>query len=144
MKHKSLITLIVLIMSAIPAMAAKAPAVGVHLVQATSPTDTVYFRGPVTVQYQLTITNPTNAPITLTRMNLQSMGPGAYTLRTGNANVKTVIPANGSTTLQLSAWARARGGFLRSSEPVNIHGILWFRGPTGNFVKQFVDYVPQM
>jgi hypothetical protein len=144
MKHKSLITLLALIMGAIPAMAATAPAVGVHLVQTTTPADTVFFRGPVTVEYQLTITNPTNAPITLTRLNLQSMGSGAYTLRTGDAPVKTIIPANGSTTLKLSAWARARGGFMRSTQPVDIHGVLWFQGPTGNFVKQFIEYLPQM
>ena len=144
MKRISLMTPILLLAIALPMMAANAPAVEARLVQVTQPSDTVYFRGPVTVAYQLTITNPTNQPITLTRVNLSSEGPGAYTLRTGDAPVKTVVPANGNTTLNLSAWATARGGFMRGSEPVNMRVQLWFDSPSGKFVKLFVQYLPQM
>jgi hypothetical protein len=132
-------------MVAVSSMAASTPAVQAHLVQTSMPSDMVFFRGPISIQYQLTITNPSNQPLTLTRLNLSTMGPGGYRLHTGDAIVKTVVPANGSTTLNLSAWGRARGGFIASTEPVEMHGQLWLKPPTGKtFVKQFLQYIPQM
>jgi hypothetical protein len=132
-------------MIAVSSMAATAPAVQVHLVQTSLPSNMVFFRGPVSVQYQLTITNPTSQPLTLSRLNLSTMGPGGYRLHTGDAIVKAVIPANGSSTLNLSAWASARGGFMASTEPVELHGQVWLKPAKGKtFVKQFLQYIPQM
>jgi hypothetical protein len=132
-------------MIAASALAASTPAVQARLVQTTMPSDMIFFRGPINVQYQLTITNPGSQPLTLSRLNLSTTGPGGYRLHTGDAVVKTVIPANGSVTLNLSAWANARGGFIGSSEPVEMHGQLWLAPPKGKtFVQQFFQYIPQM
>jgi hypothetical protein len=144
MKHRIFATVAIL-MVAVSSMAESTPAVQAHLVQTTLPSDMIFFRGPISIQYQLTITNPSSQPLTLSRLNLSTVGPGGYRLRTGDAIVKTVVPANGSTTLNLSAWASARGGFVRSSEPVEIHGQLWLAPANGKtFVKQFFQYIPQM
>ena len=105
----------------------------------------IVFRGPISIQYQLTITNPTSQPLTLSRLNLSTVGPGGYSLRTGDAVVKTVVPPNGSTSVNLSAWGYARGGYTRSTEPVQVHGQLWLAPAKGKtFVKQFFQYIPQM
>ena len=144
MKHRIFITFAIF-MVAVSSMAASTPAVQAHLVQTSLPSDMVFFRGPVSVQYQLTITNPSSQPLTLSRLNLSTIGPGGYRLHTGDAIVKAVVPANGSTTLNLSAWANARGGFMRASEPVEVHGQLWLAPAKGKtFVKQFIQYIPQM
>ena len=144
MKRRILLTLAILTV-AVSSMAASTPAVQAHLVQTTQPSDMIVFRGPISIQYQLTITNPTSQPLTLSRLNLSTEGAGGYRLRTGDAIVKTVVPANGSTTLNLSAWATARGGYVRSTEPVEVHGQLWLAPPKGRtFVKQFFEYIPQM
>jgi hypothetical protein len=134
-----------MLMIAASAMAAGTPAVQAHLVQTTIPSDMIFFRGPINVQYQLTITNPTSQPLTLSRLNLSTQGPGGYRLHSGDAIVKAVVPANGSTTLSLSAWAYARGGYIGSTEPVEMHGQLWLAPPKGKtFVTQFFQYIPQM
>jgi hypothetical protein len=144
MKHRISITFAIF-MIAVSSMAASTPAVQAHLTQTTQPSDMIFFRGPISIQYQLTITNPTNQPLTLSRLNLSTIGPGGYRLRTGDAIVKTVVPANGSTALNLSTWAYARGGFVRSTEPVEVRGQLWLAPAKGKtFVKQFIQYIPQM
>ena len=142
---KRILMTFAILMVAISAMAASTPAVQAHLVQTTLPSDMVFFRGPINVQYQLTITNPTSQPLTLSRLSLSTQGPGGYRLHTGDAVVKTVVPANGTATINLSAWATARGGFIRSTEPVEMHGQLWLAPPNGKtFVTQFLQYIPQM
>ena len=144
MKRTVFLTFAILLV-AVSSMAASTPAIQAHLVQTTQPNDMVYFRGPISIEYQLTITNPTSQPLTLSRLNLSTAGAGSYQLRTGDAIVKTVVPANGSATLNLAAWGYARGGFVRSSEPVEMHGQLWLAPPNGKtFVKQFFQYIPQM
>jgi len=44
----------------------------------------------------------------LSRINLSTAGPGGYRLHTGDAIVKTVVPANGSTTLNFGVGECAR------------------------------------
>jgi len=118
--------------------AADSPKLDIQLRQASMP-DMFLFRGPINLQYQLTISNPTNEPVTLRRIDLSSIGPGAYTLHTGTPITRT-IPAGGTTTIALSAWGRASGGYLRSEEPVTIRGVGYFdsRGRK-SFIKQFTE-----
>jgi len=59
MKRTIFLTFAIL-MVAVSSMAASTPAVEAHLVQTTLPSDMVFFRGPISIQYQLTITNPTS------------------------------------------------------------------------------------
>lgn len=118
-------------------------AVAVHLAQAGTPAETYYFRGPIPIEFQLTVTNPTNQPMTLRKLNLSTTGPGAYSLRTGDSTLNYTIPPNATTTIALSAWGRSAGGFLRGGEPVNIRGIAYFDSPSGGFARQFMEYLPQ-
>jgi hypothetical protein len=102
-----------------------------------------YFRGTIPVQYVLQISNPTNQAYTLRRINLQSAGPGAYSLRTGNSPITFTVPPNATVSVPLTAWAYSRGGFLTSTEPVDIRGLAYFDGPGGSFLRQFTTHLPQ-
>jgi len=119
------------------------PKLELDLRQAGTMGDTFYFRGPVNVMYQLHITNPTASTYTLRRLDLRSEGPGAYSIRTGDAPIVQTIPPNGTTTVTLSAWANARGGRMTSTEPVTIRGIAHFDGPGGPFTKIFTETLSQ-
>jgi hypothetical protein len=123
---------------------AEAPKLDIQLRQASMPGDVFYFRGPVNLQYQLAITNPSNEPVTLRRIDLSTLGPGAYSLRTGATPITRTIPPNGTVAINLSAWGRSSGGFLRSEEPVTIHGIAYFDSPGHkSFIKQFTgNFMP--
>ncbi|HXH39617.1 MAG TPA: hypothetical protein VNN08_13380 [Thermoanaerobaculia bacterium] len=117
-----------------------APKIDIRLAQTSMPVDTFYFRGPVSLQYQLTIANPTSQQVTLRRLDLSTVGPGAYSLRTGATPITRTIRPNGTTTITLSTWGRASGGDLRSEEPVTVRGIAYFDTPNGRgFVRQFIE-----
>ncbi|HVR38456.1 MAG TPA: hypothetical protein VMU84_05120, partial [Thermoanaerobaculia bacterium] len=98
---------------------------------------------PINVQYRLTINNPTNDEVKLRRLELQTIGPGAYSLRTGASPITATIPANSSITIPLSAWGRAPGGFFRSNEPVTLRGVAYFDSRNGAFLRQFNEVLSQ-
>jgi hypothetical protein len=120
------------------------PEVAIHLTQTNTPNDIFYFAGPVAIQYQVAITNPTNQPLTLQRLDLQTLGPGAYSLRTAPTPMNVNVPPNGTSVFNISVWGRAHGGYLRSTEPVTIRGTAYFKGPTGSFVRIFSENLSQM
>ena len=125
-------------------MAADAPAVDAQLAQLRSTPDMFTFRGPVNVQYQLTVKNPlVDQSITLRRVSLRTQGPGAYSLRADDPINITINP-DSSATINLSAWARSSGGFMRSQAPVDMRMQLWFDRQNGkSFVKQVAAHLPQ-
>ena len=130
---------------AFTAVAADTPAVEANIVQLNPAPEMFTFRGPVTVEYQLMIKNPLpDRTITLTRIGLRTQGrDGAYSLRADDP-ITFTINADSSATLTLSASGRSNGGFMQSSEPVNLLVQLSFDQQDGkSFSKQFVQYLPQ-
>ena len=82
MKPKVITALFVLLFATTSVIAADAPAVEAQLSQLNPAMDMFTFRGPVSVQYQLTIKNPlVDQSITLRRVTLRTQGRGAYSLR---------------------------------------------------------------
>lgn len=144
MKPKVLAALFVLLFATTSLMAAAAPAVEAQLTQLNPAMDMFAFRGPVSVQYQLTIKNPlVDQSITLRRVTLRTQGRGAYSLR-ANDPINLVINPESSVTINLSAWGRSSGGFMSSQEPVDMTVQLWFDRQNGKaFVKQFFQVLPQ-
>jgi hypothetical protein len=124
--------------------AADVPAVEAQLSQLNPGPDLFTFRGPVNVQYQLTIKNPlVDQTITLRRITLRTQGTGAYSLRADDP-INMVINPESSVTVNLSAWGRSSGGFMSSQEPVDMTVQLWFDRQNGKaFVKQFFRVLPQ-
>jgi hypothetical protein len=143
MKTKVIATFFVFLV-ATSIMAANTPAVEAQLVQINTSPDMFAFRGPVNLQYQLTITNPlVDQTITLRRITLRTQGPAAYSLRADDPINVTVYPQS-SVTINLSAWGRSGGGFMKNQVPVNMTVQLWFDRQNGkSFVKQFVQYLTQ-
>ena len=120
------------------------PNVTVHLAQTNSANDIFYFAGPVAIQYQVSVANPTNQQLTLERLDLRTIGPGAYSLRTAPTPMNLTVPPNGTSVFNISVWGRAHGGYLRATEPVTIQGTAYFRGPSGSFVRIFTENLSQM
>ena len=95
------------------------PDVQLALVQQGLSPDIYYFSGPISLQYQLLVTNPTNQPITLKRLDLQTEGQGAYYVRT-SGTMNLLIPPNSTTTRDIYVWGSSRGGYLTAGEPVTM------------------------
>jgi len=120
-----------------------APGVTVHLAQVPMPQDIFYFSGPVNIQYQLAVTNPTSDPVTLSRLDLQTVGPGAYSLRTAATPMNLKVPPNTTAKFLISVWGRARGGYLSASEPVTIRGTAYFQDEATrkSFIRLFNENI---
>ena len=122
----------------------KGPNVAVQLAQVGGGSDVFYFRGPISVQYQVAITNPTSEPLTLTRLDLNTMGSGAYSLRANGTPMNLKVAPNATTAYVISVWGYSRGGYLASTEPVSIRGTAYFRGPqSGSFIRLFTENISQ-
>jgi len=137
MKHKILALTLVLLASAAIGSAARSPNVPINLTQITTTPDIFYFRGPVNIQYQLSVTNPTDQPLKLSRLQIESIGPGAYSIHSTSTPMNLKLAPNETRTMTISVWGRARGGFLSADEPVTIHGTAYFNGASGSFVRMF-------
>jgi len=142
--NSKIITALFVLLTTTSLMAADAPAVEAQLTQIQSAPEMFTFRGPVNVQYQLTIKNPlVDQSITLRRITLRTQGRGAYSLRADDP-ISMAINPESSVTISLSAWGRSSGGFMRSQEPVDMVVQLSFDRQNGkSFVKQFVLVLPQ-
>ena len=103
-----------------------------------------YLAGPINIQYQLAITNNTGETITMRRIQLRTVSPGAYALRTPTSTITATVPPGKTTTLNLSAWGRTSGSTLRAEEPVTIQGTAYFDSPRGSFVKIFNQTLSQI
>jgi hypothetical protein len=99
---------------------AGSPALDIHLAQTGSSNDVFYIRGPISLQYQLEVTNPTADNYTLRRLDLQTIGQGAYYLHTGSVPMNETVRGNGTTAIRVAAWGTARGGRLTVNEPVTL------------------------
>ncbi|HJT17747.1 MAG TPA: hypothetical protein VJ853_10175 [Thermoanaerobaculia bacterium] len=118
------------------------PNVAVQLQQINSPNEVFYYRGPVNVQYRVAISNPTAEQLTLQRLDLQTIGPGAYSLRANGTPMNLKVPPNSTAVYTISVWGYARGGYLASTEPVTLRGTAYFQGPTsGAFIKMFNENI---
>ncbi len=117
------------------------PAVAMHVTATNLSTNTLYFRGPMSAALQMTITNPTADTITLRTLDLRTIGPGSFRMRTGTTPVnKTVLP-NSTATLTMSAWGFSTGGYLASSLPIDVRGLAYFESPHGAFTRMFNDVI---
>ena len=120
------------------------PNVAIHLVPLNASSDVYYFSGPINIQYQLAVANPTSQPIKLSRVELQTIGSGAYVIRNTSSPMNVTIPPNSTSTFTISVWGYSRGGSLRSTEPVTIRGIGYFDAPSGAFIKMFTENISPM
>src|SRR5512141_3190032 len=105
MKHGFLlVVLAVALAGCSTATQSSGPAVELHLTATNLSASTLYFPGPLSTNMQLTVTNPTNEPVTLRSLDLQTIGNFAFQMRNGRTTVNQTIPPNSSATLTISTW----------------------------------------
>jgi hypothetical protein len=95
--------------------------------------------GPISVTYQMQITNPSGEPMTLRRLDLQTVGSSPYVLRRLPLLFNKVVPPNETVVVTFDAWGYARGGRVGASEPVTVRGIAYFETPEGTLQRVFMQ-----
>lgn len=103
--------------------------------------------GPFDVQLGLEVQNLSNEPVTIKRVEMTEIGPGAWILR-NSANrpflFNTVVPPGRSETVTFWAHAYALGvrGNREENEPVTLRATVFFDSPSGGFhdiTQQIID-----
>jgi len=97
---------------------------------------------PVTVEYEIHVANRSSEPITLTRVNLQSVSPvTSYALRNESRPFDVTIEPESTTVVTYKALVETRGGMVGAQTPVNIKGVAYFDADTGGFAKAFTHTI---
>jgi hypothetical protein len=117
----------------------------IDIEQLVGPAQLSYPYGPIEVQYQIVVQNPTAQPITLIRVDVRTLNPagGGYTLRRDFYNVRKTIAPNATDGVTFWAKAFAYGRGMRDTEPITIRVIAYFESPAGNFQKVFMRELSQ-
>jgi hypothetical protein len=114
-----------------------APPIGVNLALANTPTNILYFAGPVNLQFAVTLTNPTDMPVTLRRLDLRTLGGSSLFLRASGTPFHVEVKPHANTTVTTSVWGNSRGGLLAEDEPIQLQATAYFDSPKGPFVRLF-------
>ncbi len=145
------LVLLLLLLTAVAACATskqpkpKIPEPGIGIEQLVGPAQLGYPYGPIEVKYNFLVQNNAAEPITLIRVDIQTINPagGAYSLRHEFYNFHRTIPPNsvGIVTFWARAFSWGRG--LRETEPVTVRGVAYFESPKGSFPKVFIREISQ-
>lgn len=92
-------------------------------------------RGPISVPFAMEVMNPSDVPITLDRLQLQSIGTGAYDLNYTVEHLQQVIEPGATEQFTFSAWGFAPGGRLNATSPTTVRVVAHFESPQGRFRK---------
>lgn len=98
--------------------------------------------GGLPVQYAIRVTNNSDTAIKLTRMNLQTLGSGAYEVRPDSRPFDVTIEPNQSQDVKV--WV---SGYIPYSSvagangPVTVRATLFFESAKGKFQEIFVENV---
>lgn len=111
----------------------------IGLTQIVGPADVGYPQGQMDVQYGMRVANRAGDAITLKRVEIQSVGSGAYVLRHDNFYFNERIDPEHYADVTFWVHAYARGGPFGhgTSEPVTVRGIAYFESPAGPFQQIF-------
>ena len=118
----------------------------VEIYQLVGPADLQYPTGRMEVQYGMRISNRSSEPLTLRRVQVESVGEGGpYRLRRETYYFRKELP--GSQFTDVTFWAKAiavgNAWAIDAKAPVTVRGIAYFESPTGNIRTVFVKNLGQ-
>lgn len=105
------------------------PPIGVTFRQINGSRQMFRNRGQVSLQYIVTITNPTDEPYEIDRVEVISTVPGAYSIRADSpTRVGRTIPPKMGLNIPINTWGYAAGGRLQMEEPVTVAVMVYATG----------------
>ena len=96
------------------------------------------------VEYALTITNPFDHPVTLSSVEIETVGlSGAYAMKRVHHTFDVQVAAHETTTVPLRAWVQALQTTDRGEAggPVTLRGVARFDSPNGGMATAFTARV---
>jgi hypothetical protein len=118
----------------------------IHISQLSNVSDAArHISGGISVQYRVDVTNRAKEPITLRRVDLVSLGAGAYTLRPTSYPFDKMLVAGETTALQF--WVPANiddPTIVGANGPVSVRLTLQYDTPAGRTQSIVVQQVHAM
>jgi len=108
----------------------------VELEQLSDESELYVVRGPVTVRYQVRVSNPSSEPVTLRQLDLRTFGDSPYQLRQGVQFFKQTVQPQEYASFEIGVFGATIRTSLGETEPVTIRGIATFE--IGARTKQIV------
>jgi hypothetical protein len=118
-----------------------APNITFHLEQYDTGTNAYTFNGALNLAFALSVTNTTNQPVKINRLEIRTIGSGAFTIRPTSTSINMDLGPGEAKTMPISVWGYALGGHMASTEPVTIRGTAYLTGPSGAFMHLFSEYI---
>jgi hypothetical protein len=117
----------------------------VSLRQTVGPADIGATEGPIRVQFELAIRNQSSEELRLQRVEIESVGTGAYILRRETVYMKDVVEPLGETAVRFWARGVARAGTYRAGigEPVTVRAVIHFQTDMGPVRRIVMKNIPQ-
>jgi hypothetical protein len=100
-----------------------------------------HVQGPISVNLQIEIINRSAEPLTVERIQIESMGAGAYTMPMATRPFGKAIPANHIDIFEIWAPATVENTILGANGPVTLRSVVFFDSPVGKFRKVYVQQV---
>jgi hypothetical protein len=98
------------------------------------------FAGPISTRFRVEVTNPTNEPVTLRKIEIHTAQAVTFSVRMTTPFTR-VIGGGQTVEVELNATGTSSGGKLADEEQVTLRGTAYFDSPHGAFVKMFGDFV---
>ena len=139
MKTKISMFLVTLLV-AVAAIASDAPLVDAHLRSLTSAARIRNGNNPVNMKFEVTVTNRSDVPVTLTRVEVRADDTAGISLSDGSKKVSRTIEPGATEIIPL----RARGIETKNvarSEALQVSVKLTFDAPGGKFLKEFAEFI---
>jgi hypothetical protein len=115
----------------------------IDIEQVVGPGDVGYPRGVIEVQFAMRISNRSEQPVTLRRIEIQSVGGGGYTLRHETQVFNKTVEPNHFETVKFWVRALSQGDTPAANEPVTIRGVAQFDSPGGQMQQFFLKNIAQ-
>lgn len=97
--------------------------------------------GNIPMRFEIDILNKTAEPITLERIEMQSMGEGAYTLSTITKPFDRRLEPDRVETVELFAPAYVNKTILGGNGPVTLRATAYFKNSLGSFRQIYIQQV---
>lgn len=106
------------------------PPIGVTVRQINGSREQYRYANRISLQYVVTITNPTEEPYEIDRIEIRSTVPGAYAIRSDSlTRVGRTIPPKMGLNVPVNAWGQSTGGRVYMDAPVTVAVAVYAKGP---------------
>lgn len=118
-----------------------APGIIIHLAPDDAYANAYTFSGSVNIRFMLTAANTTKDAVKLSRIEIRTIGSGAFTIRPVTTQINVDLAPGERKAIPLAVWGYARGGTLAATEPVTLRGTAYLSGPKGAFLQLVNEYI---